>query len=475
MPPTPLRRPPTPTTVGRPAQLTPRVGRVRVAARPIDSAPLWKDPFRIGILALLIDTIAKATGEIPAAAAIRPGLLLFGFCAFYAVLKPARAVNQAVFRQRVPQLIVAQAILACASALFGISLGHSASYIITIYWKTLAVALLLIISLRNMSDVRHMVWATAAGGVLLSFTAVFIDHISKTRSNAVYDANDIGAIVVMTLPLVIMAAQLAKGIRRLIWFGGLGLIAVTIVISDSRGAFIGLLAVGIALLLFLPGISVIKRLMYLGAITIVLTLFAPAGYWDSMKSIIVNPTADYNWDAGQGRRQVAQRGMGYMFEYPIFGLGIDNFAMQEAMYSDYAKVTLASGHGVKWSAPHNSWVQAGAETGIPGLILWGALVVGSGVQLVWLRRRMPKAWATTGTIDQRFAYLATLYVPIALLGFVVSATFVSFAWSDQSYVLPAIAMGVQMCCELQFGLTRKSPTQMRRTARGARVARPSTA
>ena len=476
MPATPLRRPPTPTTAGRPAQLTPRVGRVRVAAaRPQESTSLWKDPFRIGILALLIDTIAKATGEIPAAAAIRPGLLLFGFCAFYAVLKPAKAVNMDVFRQRVPRLIIAQAALACASALFGISLGHSANYIITIYWKTLAVALLLIISLRTMSDVRHMVWATAVGGVLLSFTSVFIDHISKTRSNAVYDANDIGAIVVMTLPLVILAAQMSKGVRRLAWLGGLVLIAMTIVVSDSRGAFIGLLAVGLALLLFLPGVSMVKRILYLGAITTVLMLFAPAGYWDSMKSIIVNPTADYNWDAGQGRRQVAQRGMGYMFEHPIFGLGIDNFAMQEAMYSDYAKETLASGHGVKWSAPHNSWVQAGSETGIPGLILWGALVVGSSVQLIGLRRRMPKAWATSGTIDERFAYLATLYVPIALVGFVTSATFVSFAWSDQSYVIPTLAMGIQMCCERQFGLSNRSSPQVQRTARGARVARPSTA
>ncbi len=440
-----------------------------------NSVPLWKDPFRIGISVLLIDTIAKATAEIPAAAAIRPGLLLFGFCAFYAVLKPATAVNMDVFRHRVPQLIIAQAVLACASALFGISLGNSAFYIITVYWKTLAVALLLILSLRNMRDVRYMVWATAAGGVLLAFTSVFIDQISKTQGNGVYDANDIGTIVVMTLPLVILAVQVAKGFRRLVWIAGLVLIAETIVISGSRGAFIGLLALGLGLLLFLPGVSVVKRLVYLGAITTALTFFAPEGYWESMKNIVFNPTADYNWDAGQGRRQIAKRGMGYMFDHPIFGLGIHNFGMQEGMLSDYAKETLASGHGVKWSAPHNSWVEAGAETGIPGLILWGSLVVGSVVPLIRLRRRMPKAWATSGTTDQRFAYLATLYVPIAMVGFVVSATFVSFAWSDQSYVIPAIAMGVQMGCERQFGLTNNPPTRMRRSAQGARVARPSTA
>jgi O-antigen ligase len=215
--------------------------------------------------------------------------------------------------------------------------------------------------------------------------------------------------------------------------------------------------------------------MYVGAITAVLTVFAPEGYWESMKTLIMNPTADYNWDAGQGRRQVAKRGIGYMMDHPIFGLGIDNFTMQEGLYSDYAKETQAKGIGVKWSAPHNSWVEAGAETGIPGLFLWAALVVGSVVPLIRLRRKMPPSWATSGTIDQRFAYLATLYVPIALLGFVVCATFVSFAWSDQSYVIPAIAMGVQMCCERQFGLTARPSSRMRGAVQGARLARPTTA
>jgi O-antigen ligase len=476
MPTTPLRRPRIPTQSGPPAPMPTRVGRARVAARATDSTPLWKDPFRLGILALLIDTIAKATGEIPAAAAIRPGLLLFCFCGLYAVLKPSTSVNMDVFRQRVTQLIIAQAILACGSALFGISLGHAAVYIITVYWKTLAVALLLILSLRNMNDVRYMVWATAGGGILLSFTSVFIDHINKNQGNGVYDANDIGTIVVMTLPLTIFAMQMAKGVWRLAWIGGLVLIAETIVISSSRGAFVGLLFVGLALLLFLPGVSVIKRLAYLGSITAVLAVFAPDGYWLSMKNIIVNPTEDYNWDAGQGRRQIAQRGIGYMLDHPVFGLGIDNFDMQEGMYSDYAKERIASGHGVKWSAPHNSWVEAGAETGIPGLLIWVGLVVGGVVPLIRLRRRMPKAWATSGTTDQRFAYLATLYVPISLLGFVVCATFVSFAWSDQSYVVPAIAMGVQMCCERQFGLNNRPVTRMRGAApQGARVARPGTA
>ena len=120
-----------------------------------------------------------------------------------------------------------------------------------------------------------------------------------------------------------------------------------------------------------------------------LAFFAPAGYWDSMQSIITNPKADYNWDAGQGRRKLAERGIGYMLDYPVFGIGLDNFGMAEGLYSDYAKEMQALDIGVKWSAPHNSWVEAGAETGITGLVVWGALVFGSVGGLLKLRRRRP--------------------------------------------------------------------------------------
>jgi O-Antigen ligase len=466
MPATPLRSPRVRGSVAPTAgRVPPGAARRAIRQTQAKATSLLRDPFRIGILILLVDTISKTVGEIPAAQAFRPSLLIFGGCAFYAILNFKESVNLGVFRYRVPQLILLQAALACGSALFGISMGHAAYYIFTNYWKTIAVALLLIVSLRNLTDVRRMIWATAIAGVILSFISVFVTHLSKQRGGAVYDANDIGTIVVMTIPLTLFAVQMTKGIWRMVCLAGLVLCAETIAISASRGAFMGMLAVGAALLLFLPGISAVKRVMYVVGIAGALAVFAPEGYWESMQSIITNPKADYNWDAGMGRRQIAKRGIGYMMDHPLFGLGIDNFSMQEGMYSDYAKELMSKNIGVKWTAPHNSWVEAGAETGIPVLLVWVALVVGSTVPLIKLRRKMPKSWARDGTPDQRFVYLATLYVPISILGFVVCATFVSFAWSDQSYVLPAIAMGIQMACAQQFGLT---PGTAARPARGRR-------
>jgi O-antigen ligase len=251
-----------------------------------------------------------------------------------------------------------------------------------------------------------------------------------------------------------------------------GLLAATLVKTQSRGAFMGAACVGIALLLFLPGVPLWKRLLSLGAVIATMMIYAPPGYWEAQKKVILDPKSDYNWDAVDGRRKVAKRGIGYMMSYPAFGVGIDNFAMAEGTISEYAQSVAHTDIGVRWSAPHNSWVEAGAETGITGLAIWAALLVGSAGGLLRLRFRMPREWATSADPDARFLYLSTLYIPIAFLGFLVSAFFVSFAWSDQSYILPALAMGVQIAYLEKMRTTGRPPAGAPSTqARGRRLVR----
>ncbi|HEX3867898.1 MAG TPA: O-antigen ligase family protein, partial [Gemmatimonadaceae bacterium] len=327
------------------------------------------------------------------------------------------------------------------------------------YSKTIAYAVLLIVSLRGVADTRRLVKATALAGFTLAFVSAFVVHVSKDNGTGTYDANDVGCIVVLTLPLAILVFQTSKGLWRLISLAGLACIGIVIPMTASRGAFVGMIFVGAALLIFLPGVSLMKRVVWLGGVIGIMVAVAPASYWHSMKNIVTDPKSDYNWDAGQGRKQLAERGIGYMLRYPVFGIGIGNFGRAEIdeTLSDYAAASLLKHRGYRASAPHNSWVQAGAETGILGLLVWIALVIGSAWGMVKLRKEMPKSWAKSDNPDQRYMYLATLYVPIAILGFTVCATFVSFAWYDQSYVLPAISMGIQKGFAEQMKLMGRRP------------------
>lgn len=421
-------------------RMGPRRGARAIAGpRPVpqEEAPqsILRDPYRLLLMVFVVQTVSRVASAL-GLAALRPALLLFGMCFLYALAIPKQAFTPGFFKATIPRLTLAQAVLACCSALFGLSLGHAATFILNEYWKTLAGCWLLMASLRGVTDVRRMVWAMTFAGFVLAYLSLYVVGISKTQGTGSYDANDIGVIMVMTVPLALLCLQTSGKVGKLVALVGLALTMMTIVKSQSRGAFVGAAVVGLMMLVFLPGVSVFKRVSVVVALIGAMMFAAPTGYWETMNDFVSNPQADYNWDAYSGRRNIAKRGIGYMMQYPIFGVGINNFSFAEGQLSPRAK----SGEIViRWAAPHNSFVQAGAEMGIPGLILWVTIMVMSAGGLWRLRRRM-RGW-DKGTPDQRFLFLTTLFVPVAFVGFAITATFVSFAWSDEYYLLPVIVVG----------------------------------
>jgi O-antigen ligase len=191
-----------------------------------------------------------------------------------------------------------------------------------------------------------------------------------------------------------------------------------------------------------------KRIAFLLVVGLGLFIAAPQGYWEQMRTIFT-PTADYNWTSPTGRKAVFQRGIGYMMTNPITGIGVDNFPRAEGLISERARERMAGSAGIKWSAAHNSFLQAAAEMGIPGLVLFGGLVMGSAVSVLRLRRTLPRAWLK-GRGEERFIYLATMYIPVALLGFAAAGVFVSFAYADLVYVLCAFAAGTIECARAKL-------------------------
>jgi hypothetical protein len=58
-----------------------------------------------------------------------------------------------------------------------------------------------------------------------------------------------------------------------------------------------------------------------------------------------------------------------------------------------------------------------------------------------LSRRLPRAWQR-GDPEQRFLHNCARYLPVALIAFAVSSSFVSFAWMDFIYILAAFMAGL---------------------------------
>ena len=417
------------------------------------------DPLRITLAAMMLITIGRVHQHFAFLSPLRPALLLSMGAFVYAFLNPrvlTRASITATWPARVVMGIGAMAVLSC---IFGISQGGSANALIADFSKVLLLWLLLVLALRDARDLSLIVWGYLLGVGFLCWLCIFVvdttmyygSRAARLDSSAMhmFDPNDIGVIFVMSIPLAVLQLQASRVVGKVAAGAILAASGWAIVLGGSRGGFVGLALVSLTLLVVVKNVSVIKRVGAVAVIAFVVVAAAPPGYWDQMNTI-VNPKADYNWASQDGRRQIWSRGMGYMMDYPLFGVGIDNFRRAEGTISPKAKNRLP-GSGIVFTAPHNSFVQVAAELGIPGFLLWSSLVLGGIVGMFRLHRRLPREWAD-GDAEERYLFLATVYLPASMIGFAVTASFVSFAYLDPIYILAAMLTATYVSVWAKLGV-----------------------
>lgn len=445
----------------------PRQGRA--SAHGFGGLFAHQNSFRIFLFLLTFVTISRIHAHF-GLGFLRPALVLAAGALAYAFFNPQVVNWPAFFRYWPSKVIGALAVLACLSAAFGISLGSTARFILEDYSKTLMFAALLIAAFRKAADVRLIVAAYVIGAGVLVYFALFVFALSgggggimRLSNLYTYDANDLGLMLLVSVPLALwLFGTMGRRGKALIVVFLLG-VGGAIALSGSRGAFVGAVALGLALFWFVRRVPLSKRVLTAAILAAGMVIMAPPGYWDQM-STILEPTEDYNWSGPTGRRQVALRGLGYMMDYPVFGIGAGNFQRAEGLMSDRA-VTLMAGYGIRWTAAHNSYIQVGAELGIPGLLLWSSLLIGGIVGMVRLRHKLPRSWAR-GDSEQRFLYDSTMYMPAAYVAFAVPAFFLSFAYMDPIYFLSALYCGVHAAVHTRLKIERSSypsgPARVRR-------------
>lgn len=398
-------------------------------------------PFLWALLILTVLVVSRVHSYFGLTRVMRPAVLLVLWAGGYAWLRPAVIEARNAFRSWPPKVVLGLAVMACLSVPFGISVGRAGLFVISNYWKTILYFMLLVVAMRSTRDMARIIWAVVVGVGILAFFSIFILGISKTQGAAGYDANDVGLVMIMGLPLTLLTLQASRKGGKTLSVIALLMVAGTIAKSQSRGAFVALLIVGVVLLTTIRGVSIAKRVGFVAVAAVTLAVAAPPGYWTLMQTL-KSPQQDYNWDSTNGRREIAKRGLHYMMQYPIFGIGVNNFPMAEATISSKAAYHMP-GTGLRWAAAHNSYVEAGAEMGIPGMVLWLVLIF-RGIYSSWrLGRRMPESWKR-GSEEQRWLFYTGAYLPISITGFAVASFFVSFTYLEPVYILAALVTGLDI-------------------------------
>lgn len=402
-----------------------------------------RDPLRLLVATLLFLTVSRAHQHFGWLGALQPADLLTAGALVFAVINRKSLAMGNVNSTWFPKAMAGLALLAVLSVPFALSMGTAGSFVLDVLIKVFIFVGLVLVTVRHPGDLKLYLWSFVLACGFLVYLSVFVfslrqtGGVSRLGSMYTYDANGLGLVLSTGLPICLIllqnSAKRGKVLSTLILLG----IGVSLARSGSRGGFLGLLAVGIMLLIVIRGVSIPKRLGFVGIVAAGLFIAAPQGYWQQMETL-TEPTEDYNWTDPYGRKAVAERGIGYMWDNPVTGVGVGNFPRAEGLVAEVSQERKAASQGYRWTAAHNSFVQVGGELGIPGLLLFCTLVFGGAISMYRLRKRLPPGWRSAGGTPGLLYDLA-LYLPVSFIGFAVTAFFLSFAYSSIIYLLCVFA------------------------------------
>jgi putative inorganic carbon (HCO3(-)) transporter len=243
------------------------------------------------------------------------------------------------------------------------------------------------------------------------------------------NSNDMAFHLVTIMPIAIAMIFATRGVvRRLIFAVSVVLMMGAIVVTYSRGAFLGgLFAIGF--MAWKLGRSKRLTVFILGAIVLLLFLaLAPGNYAVRIVSIFI-PSLDPVGSSG-ARQGELFRSLYVALRHPVFGIGMGNYAT-EMSYTGLVT--------------HNAYTQVASEMGMPALVVYTMFVVTPLKRLGQIARE-----TLTVPASSRYYYLA-IGLQASLLAYLVSSFFSSVAYLWYVYYLVAYAVCLRRLYESETG------------------------
>ncbi|HET9986308.1 MAG TPA: O-antigen ligase family protein [Longimicrobiales bacterium] len=421
----------------------PRPTRAPLAARPATQVPVLWLAYQAAVIVMLLTYVWRFQQLYGWLAKFHPVELSTGLAALLLLATGGVARLRSILGTPVflgALFLLVQMVLSIPG---GVYPGLSLSFLLRDHIKTFMLLLFVALAVRSPADARRLALAHVVGA--LAYSRAVLAHapaVADVRLQTLiyYDANDYAMLLVCTLPFAFYFIAPPRRLRvRLLAAGVVGYFIYGIIRSGSRGGFLGVLTV-LAALLASSAIPWRQRLVGVVGVLGLLNVLAGAGYWTNMKTLL-HPSEDYNWagNSQSGRMEVWKRGIGYMLDRPVLGVGANAFFVAEGKFSPLARQHIAS-RGFKWSAPHNSFVQVGAELGLIGLFGFIALLV---VAARAARRLGGRPWDWLREHPREAAFGQTILISLA--GYVVCGFFLTQAYSAFMHTIYGMLIGLTAC------------------------------
>jgi O-antigen ligase len=336
-------------------------------------------------------------------------------------------------RTREVNLVLLLGVAALLSIPFAINPGEAWKTFSDLLVKTLLIFIVIVNVVRTERRLRLLMLLALGVSIYLSIAAIQdyqaglfgigteITSRIMGRIKGLFDnPNDLALHLVTMVPIAVGLAMAKPGMfRKFVYIGAAGLMVAAIVVTFSRGGFLGLVAVSFFLVLKLGRK---QRFPTMAAFFLAVVLFfalAPGSY-GSRLSTIFNIGGDLTGSASQ-RNQVLKRSILVTLRYPLFGVGLGNFH-----YKSFQEL-----------GTHNAYTQVGSEMGVAAMIMYIMFLVYPYKRLKEIEK------ATDGKKDDRYYYYLSIGLRASLIGYMVASFFAAVAYQWYIYYLVGYAIALR--------------------------------
>ena len=315
--------------------------------------------------------------------------------------------------------------------------------------KTLLIFLVLVNVLRTETRVR-LLWFLVLGVSIYLSVNVIQDYqagIFKIGSAGVNtervegaikglfdNSNDLALHLVTMIPIAFVLGIEKKSIvRKLVYFPITLLMVAAVIVTYSRGGFLGLIAMALILVRKLGRRNRTTAVATLVFGVIFFLIVAPGSYSGRLATIF-DSASDITGSSSQ-RTQVLKRSVLVALRYPLFGVGIGNFH-----HKSFQEL-----------GTHNAYTQVAAETGIAAMICYIIFLVHPLRKLRMIERELYER-----NENSRFFYLA-IGLQASLVGYMVASFFAAVAYQWYIYYLVGYAIALRRIYYLEE-LEKRAPT-----------------
>ena len=269
-------------------------------------------------------------------------------------------------------------------------------------------------------------------GIHVILATVGIAKAGRGIGGFLADENDFCMTLNMIIPFSFFLSMHASKKNKMYYILLTGLFLFVIILSQSRGGFVGLIAAFIYCWLRT------KRKVFTGFLIGILAVFAilvaPSSYWNEVRSITEEGT-----EQGTGEERIYTWGIAWhMFlDNPIMGVGQGNFPW---VFEKYEKEVTGSdeafhGRSVAGRAAHSIYFTMLPELGIIGTCIFIAMILNMVKDLRTIKTRTSPNKSHVPNGNSSYYYMLALALEGALVSYLVSGAFISILYYPNLWVL----------------------------------------